>query len=86
MDGVEVTATFSDKCWTKIIADEKTVFEGTVESGEKLTWKAKQQIVVTAGNAGAVEVVYNGKSLGKLGATGDVVTKKITQDKAENAD
>lgn len=86
VDGVEVTATFSDKCWTKIIADEKTVFEGTVESGEKLTWKAKQQIVVTAGNAGAVEVVYNGKSLGKLGATGDVVTKKITQDKAENAD
>lgn len=86
VDGVEVTATFSDKCWTKIIADEKTVFEGTVESGEKLTWKAKQQIVVTAGNAGAVDVVYNGKSLGKLGATGDVVTKKITQDKAENAD
>ena len=85
-DGVELTATFSDKCWTKIIVDDKTVFEGTVESGEKLTWKAKQQIVVTAGNAGAVDVVYNGKSLGKLGAVGDVVTKKITQDKAENAD
>ena len=70
------------------LSEEETSWltQALCESGEKLTWKAKQQIVVTAGNAGAVDVVYNGKSLGKLGATGDVVTKKITQDKAENAD
>lgn len=85
-DDVEVTAKFSDKCWTKIIADDKTIFEGTVKSGEKLSWKATKQLVVTAGNAGAVEITHNGKSLGKLGNDGDVVSKKFSPDKVENAE
>ena len=85
-DDVEVTANFTDKCWTKIIADDKTIFEGTVKSGEKLSWKATKQLVITAGNAGAVEITHNGKSLGKLGNNGDVVSKKFSPDKVENAE
>lgn len=83
---VEVSAEFSDKCWTKIVADDKTVFEGTVKAGEKMSWKAQKQLVITAGNAGALEVVHNGKNVGTLGKSGDVVTKKFSLDKVENAE
>lgn len=83
---VEVSAEFSDKCWTKIIADDKTIFEGTVKAGEKMSWKAQKQLVITAGNAGALEIVHNGKSMGALGKSGDVVTKKFSLDKVENAE
>lgn len=83
--GVEVTAKFSGDCWTEILTDDKMVFSGTVKAGESLSWKATTRLVITAGNAGAVELTYNGKSLGKLGQTGEVVTKKFTQDKAESA-
>ena len=84
-EDVEVNATFSDKCWTKIVADDKTIFEGTVKSGDTLSWKAKKELIITAGNAGAVEVTHNGKSIGSLGSVGDVVTKKFTIDKVESA-
>ena len=40
--------------------------------------------MVTVGNAGAVEIVYNGRSLGRLGKVGDVVEKHFTRDRVED--
>jgi len=82
-DDVEIVANFSDKCWTKVVVDDRTVFEGTSKSGESLSWKGKNKIIITAGNAGAIELVYNGKNIGVIGATGDVVTKNFTKDQEE---
>ncbi len=78
VDGVELVAKFTDKCWTQVVADGKTVFEGTVESGKTQTWKGKDKVVITAGNAGAVELSVNGQSLGKAGDLGQVVEKSFT--------
>jgi len=83
MDGVEVAAKFSARCWTQVTADGKTIYEGTAEKGQTFTWKGKDRVVVTAGNAGAVELTWNGKEQGKLGQDGDVVEKRFTKDKAE---
>ena len=44
-----------------------------------MSWKADQKIVVTVGNAGAVELFKNGTSVGKPGAAGDVVEKTFTR-------
>jgi cytoskeletal protein RodZ len=83
IDGVEVAAKFSARCWTQVAADGKTIYEGTAEKGQTFTWKGKDRVVVTAGNAGAVELTWNGKDQGKLGHDGDVVEKRFTKDKAE---
>lgn len=82
-DDVEIIANFSDKCWTKVVIDGRTVFEGTPESGQSLSWKGKDKVIITAGNAGAIEIVHNGKNLGVLGAKGDVVMKNFTKDQEE---
>ncbi|BAL82590.1 putative Xre family transcriptional regulator [Selenomonas ruminantium subsp. lactilytica TAM6421] len=79
-DGVELVAKFTDKCWTQVVADGKTVYEGTMESGKTETWKGKDKVVITAGNAGAVEMKVNGKDMGKAGNVGQVVEKTFTAD------
>ena len=72
---VMVTAQFSDECWLTVIADGKEIFEGIPKAGESLSWQAQKTLVVKLGNAGGVDWVYNGQSVGKLGKKGEVVTK-----------
>ncbi len=81
---VNVTAKFNDRCWMHVIADGQVIYEGIVESGQMISWKGKDRVTVTAGNAGAVDIIYNGRDLGRLGNDGDVVEKRFTKDKVEN--
>jgi len=85
-EGVELTVKFNGKCWTKVLADDKTIYEGTPKDGESLSWKADKEMIMTVGNAGAVQVTYNGKNLGEIGKTGDVLTKKFTNQKEETVE
>lgn len=80
MKGVSITAKYIGDCWTQIEADNKTIYEGTAKNGDVLSWQADNTIVVRVGNAGAVEINHNGKNMGKLGSSGDVVTKKFTNE------
>ncbi len=76
---VIVAAKFTAECWAQITVDGKEIFEGIVDSGALRTWEAEQTIVVKLGNAGAAELSYNGQPVGKLGALGEVITKKFTR-------
>jgi cytoskeletal protein RodZ len=78
--GVAITAKYTGDCWTQIEADNKTIYEGTAKNGDVLSWQADNNIVVRVGNAGAVEINHNGKNMGRLGSSGDVVTKKFTNE------
>ena len=82
-DNVEISAKFTDACWTKVEADGKTIFEGTVEKGKSFSWKGQNKVIITAGNAGAIEITHNGKSTGKMGKAGEVVSVGYTKDKVE---
>ena len=72
---VNLQAKFNDKCWTRVVVDGRVAYEGTAESGQVLSWQGKDRINVTLGDAGAVELIENGSSLGIAGAVGDVVEK-----------
>jgi transcriptional regulator with XRE-family HTH domain len=63
----------SDRSWTNVIVDGIQVFQGEIKAGESKSFEGKEIILVTLGNAGAVEVLENGKSIGFLGALGEVV-------------
>lgn len=75
---VVVAAKFTEECWAQIMVDGKEVFEGILKAGESKTWEAEQNIVVKLGNAGAADLTYNGKTIGKLGVKGEVVSKTFT--------
>lgn len=63
----------SSRSWIQVIVDGKQAFQGELASGETRSFEGEEKIVITLGNAGAVEVLENGKSLGFLGAMGAVV-------------
>jgi cytoskeletal protein RodZ len=78
---VTIIAKYTDQCWTSVTADNKMIYEGTPQAGETLTWAAEQNITIKAGNAGGVDIVYNGQSLGKLGTKGEVIVKTFSASK-----
>ena len=79
-DGVEVKLSFTDRCWTEVVVDGKTEFEGTAEKGKVLTLKGKDKVRITAGNAGALNYSLNGKDMGAIGQKGEVVEKTFTKE------
>ena len=54
----------------------------TVKAGSTLNWKGNNQVEITVGNAGAVDITFNGQPQGKMGDVGAVVTKAFP---AQNA-
>lgn len=81
-DSVEVKLSFTDRCWTEVVVDGKTEFEGTAEKGKVLTLKVKDKVRITAGNAGALNYSLNGKDMGAIGQKGEVVEKTFTKENA----
>ncbi|GMA99380.1 RodZ domain-containing protein [Pelosinus sp. IPA-1] len=72
---VTLTAKYTDQCWTLVTADNKIIYEGTPQAGDTLTWEAEQNIALKVGNAGGIDIVYNGQTMGKLGVKGEVLVK-----------
>jgi cytoskeletal protein RodZ len=75
---IVVDANVSDRSWLSVTADGETVFEGTSEAGFEETWTAEDTLVITAGNAGGVELSINGDEAVLVGEIGDVKTLTIT--------
>lgn len=75
---VSVTVKFTDNCWISVTADGKEIHEGTQKSGESFTWEAQNTLTIKAGNAGGVDITYNGRPMGKLGTKGEVALKTFS--------
>ena len=76
-DGVNVSVTLTERCWTEVSVDGKSVFEGIIEEGKTESWKGEESVVIRAGNAGALDVTFNGKKLGKFGENGEVLERRF---------
>ena len=76
--GVNLQATFSGDCWTRVIVDGGVAYEGMIVAGQSFDWNGKESVNVLLGNAGAAQFVMNGQSVGAIGAYGDVVEKTFT--------
>lgn len=59
--------------WTRVVADGENVYEGTLEPGEERTWTAQDEIVMRTGNAGGMQASINGRDIGVLGNSGQVL-------------
>lgn len=59
--------------WLKAEIDGQNPFEVSLKQGETVTWNAKEKFSILIGNAGGVNVLFNGEPLGSLGDEGKVV-------------
>lgn len=69
---VQVGVTLKAQSWIRVVADDKTEFEGVLPEGTQRTWVADKKLVVRAGNAGGVLVEFNNESALQMGAPGEV--------------
>jgi cytoskeletal protein RodZ len=68
---------FSAPSWLRVTVDGNVSMEGTFPAGTAKTFHGKNALV-RLGNAGGVEVYVDGKDVGKLGKSGDVVEHAFT--------
>ena len=71
--GVTVELVITGESWVQVIVDGTKAFEGILRTGERRHWNGDRQVAVRAGNAGGVEVLVNGESVGLMGEPGQVV-------------
>lgn len=62
-----------EKTWLRLKADDEKEIEALLQPKEVATWTARRQFKITLGNAGGVEVSFNGIPQGRLGESGQVV-------------
>lgn len=63
----------SELTWLQIEKDEEPPFEIMLRQGEKTSQKASERFILHIGNAGGVDIQFQGKSLGALGGHGQVI-------------
>ena len=75
-----VVLNFTDNSWTEVTVDGDKKYEGLSEADTILSFDGSNKIFVKVGNAGAVNLTYNGQNLGTAGDVGEVVIKTFTKD------
>lgn len=71
--GVDIELIVSVRSWLQVHTDGEKVYEGILEAGNRQRWHGDEVVQVRAGNAGGVEALVNGTSVGILGEMGQVV-------------
>jgi transcriptional regulator with XRE-family HTH domain len=64
-------------CWVSATVDGRRSIQRLMEPGEQTVLHVRSEIVLTAGDAGALAVTINGLPLRPLGRSGQVVTVRI---------
>jgi cytoskeleton protein RodZ len=77
---VVASLSLRDRAWISVVADGQRVYEGILESGAEETYEAQTSIRITSGNAGGVDLSFNGNEPITLGASGAVRTLTLTPD------
>lgn len=67
-----------EDAWISVIADGKTVAQGVLGQDKQKLVKAGRQIILKTGNAGGLEVSYNGRPLGPIGSESETRTLVFT--------
>lgn len=78
--GVNLVIEARQNCWLNVRVDGVDQFTGVIKPGEKKVFDGKEEVYVKAGNAGGIDVTFNGEKIGSLGEIGQVVDKTFTRE------
>ena len=75
--GRTLSLTFRDECWAEVLVDGKLVVRGLFPKGSRREFSNGGTFTLTLGNAGAVDVVVDGRSLGALGGEHEIIKNYV---------
>jgi cytoskeleton protein RodZ len=67
-----------EDAWISVVADGRHVSRGILRADKQRFVRAARQIVLTTGNAGGIDVYFNGKALGAIGNESEARTLMFT--------
>ncbi len=76
--GVVLKLSATERTWLSISSDGKEIFAGILQPSESKTLTGLDRATMKVGNAGGIDVLWNGKIISPLGTRGQVLTIKIT--------
>jgi cytoskeleton protein RodZ len=79
-DSVHLTLAATEDTWVQVSADGKHVFSGVLKGQETRNIEGKENTRVLIGNAGGLQIEWNGRPLGTLGKRGEVRDVLFTRD------
>jgi cytoskeletal protein RodZ len=71
-DGMAVQVVASQSTWVSMSANGKQVFSGILEPNQRKIVSGVARAKLVVGNAGGIEILTNGKSIGPIGPAGQV--------------
>jgi len=81
--GVVLKLSATERTWLSVSSDGKEIFAGILQPSESKTLTGLDRATMRVGNAGGIEVRWNGKVLAPLGTRGQVLTIRITPEDYE---
>jgi cytoskeletal protein RodZ len=79
-DAVHLRLTATEDTWVRLTADGKTVFAGVLKGQESREVAGKENTRVRIGNAGGVQIEWNGRQIDSLGKRGEIRDVLFTKD------
>jgi hypothetical protein len=75
---VVLSVSATESTWVSITSGGKTVFQGILAPSESKTLEGLEAAKLKVGNAGGLDVKWNGKAIGRIGKSGQVKTVLLT--------
>jgi hypothetical protein len=69
---VTVTLRYRARVWTRATVDGRLAFDGVAASGEQRSWTARRSLDLALGNPGGVELVVDGRVVGRPNGHGRI--------------
>ncbi len=70
---LRLVITATQTTWVRVTEDDNPSFQVLLKPGDTLERQAEKVFAVDVGNAGGIDIQFQGKSLGSLGKSGEVV-------------
>lgn len=76
--GIQVILEIQQRSWLRIMVDDREIYTGILEPGYSSTYTGNESVAITAANAAALEITYNGVMQDPFGARGQEVDLLFT--------
>jgi cytoskeleton protein RodZ len=77
---IVAVAVAGEACWLRVTLDGAEALAQTLLPGERRAFRGNREIDLLVGNAGAIQVVVNGRAIPALGGSGAVRSLRLTLD------
>ena len=77
--GIIVDVQAVGRSWIRVLGEEGEIFEGILSPGQSRRWQSEGPLTIRVGNAAAVVLTVNGRTVGTLGRRGQVVSRTFSK-------